>query len=158
MSYKIVNAADLRAIGVPVNEAHNMDSKKDQSEHWYSSDPYFGFKVTYRYEEIDKEIEELRRLALGFLAQEALYTMVMEKISSRLKWKKEAEPTVLAHKRQMAEIAAVPNIVKNVCSCSVCGANVDREYSLLVCQNNPAHLGDSGTGIIMDHTYPKGKR
>lgn len=90
MSYNIVKAADLRAIGVPVNE--------------------------------------------------------------------EAEPTVLAHKRQMAEIAAVPNFVKNVCRCPICGANVDREYSILVCQNNPAHIGDSGTGIVTDHSYPKSKR
>ena len=96
-----------------------MDSKKDQPKHWYSPDPYFGFRVTYRYEEIDKE---------------------------------------LAHRRQMAEIAAVPNFVKNVCRCDVCGANVDREYSILVCQNNPAHIGDSGTGIITDHSYPKSKR
>ena len=132
-----------------------MDSKKDQPKHWYSPDPYFGFRVTYRYEEIDKEIEELRRLALKFHAQEALYTMTMEKISSRLKWKKEAEPTVLAHRRQMAEIAAVSNFVENVCRCDVCGANVDREYSILVCRNNPAHIGDSGTGIITDHSHPK---
>ena len=135
-----------------------MDSNKDQPKHWYSPDPYFGFKVTYRYEEIDKEIEELRRLALGLRAQEQLYAMTMAKVDDLLKWKKEAEPTVLAHRRQMAEIAAVSNFVENVCRCDVCGANVDREYSILVCRNNPAHIGDSGTGIVTDHSYPKSKR
>ena len=56
--------------------------------------------------------------------------------------------------RKYAEnIAAVPNYVKNVCRCGICGAAADRDHDILICQSNPGHRGDTWTGIFSDLSW-----
>ena len=67
--------------------------------------------------------------------------------------KNELAPYVIAWQRKKAEIAAVPNYVKNVCRCGICGAAADRDYDTLICQSNHGHRGDTWTGIFSDLSW-----
>jgi hypothetical protein len=47
----------------------------------------------------------------------------------------------------------------NAVQCRICGANADLlQCGIYVCQENPAHCGDTFVGIFTDLTYPEKKK
>lgn len=54
-----------------------------------------------------------------------------------------------------SERDAVPEFVRNACSCGICGSPADRHGAVFQCQKHPGHIADTMTGIFSDRSWPQ---